>query len=216
MSSLATPPVLKNYVLGLTANQKKTHCFKNLDLTLLPCDYSNQKNLWIDGPAFRKWLLKMNQSLITKNRRILLTMDNCIPHDITNLSLSNIAVEYYCPISSCKHHKSLDQGIILILKRNYWKQLVQAVTEAIDSGRKIRKWNVLDAIRAVSSAWKSISENHIKNCFTKAWGDSNESDSNLDVVITEYEDWDYVISINPQMDMVRKISFTCKKSFFAN
>lgn len=188
---------LRPWVIG---KSKKPRCFKNLDLTLLPCDYSNQKNSWIDGPAFRKWLLKLNQSFIAKNRRILLTMDNCKPHDVTNLSLSNITVQFFSA-NTTSRLQPLDQGIISILKRNYRKQLVQSSIEAIDSGREIRKWNVLDAIRAVGSAWKSIPENHIKNCFTKAWGRSDEADSILDVVITECEDWDYLVSINPQIQV---------------
>lgn len=188
---------LRPWVIG---KSKKPRCFKNFDLNLLPCDYSNQQNSWIDGPAFKKWLLKLNQSLIAKKRKILLTMDNCRPHDVTDLSLSNITVQFF-PANTTSRLQPLDQGIISIFKRNYRKQLVRAAIEAIDLGNEVPKWNVLDAIRSISIAWRAIPENHIKNCFIKAWSRSDNFNLNLDVEITECEEWDCLLSMNPQIQV---------------
>lgn len=56
---------------------KSPHCLRNICRSSLPCEYSHQNRSWIDATAFRKWLLKLNERMISKNREILLTIDNC-------------------------------------------------------------------------------------------------------------------------------------------
>lgn len=81
--------------LWIIGKSKNPRCFKNINLSKLKCEYTNQQNSWIDSQSFRKWLLKFNSKIKTQNRKILLTMDNCSAHDIKGLSLSNITVFFF-------------------------------------------------------------------------------------------------------------------------
>ena len=61
------------WVIGKWENPR---CLKDLDGKKLPCQYSHQKNAWIDGTAFRKWLLDFNSQMTKQHRKVLLTLDN--------------------------------------------------------------------------------------------------------------------------------------------
>nr|XP_022912297.1 tigger transposable element-derived protein 6-like [Onthophagus taurus] len=68
----------KAWVIGKSRNPR---CFKNVDKSHLPCNYTHHVSSWIDAQAFREWLLKLDQKLIAQHRHILLTLDNCAAHD---------------------------------------------------------------------------------------------------------------------------------------
>lgn len=54
------------WVIGKSSNPR---CLKGLDRKKLPCHYSNQANAWIDGKAFRKWLLEFNSNMAKKKSK---------------------------------------------------------------------------------------------------------------------------------------------------
>lgn len=83
------PPI---WVIGKFESPR---CFKNMDKTRLPCTYSHQKNAWIDAKSFRMWLLKFNERMASQNRHILLTLDNCRAHDVSNLTTSHIEIYFF-------------------------------------------------------------------------------------------------------------------------
>lgn len=153
---------------------EKPHCLRGLCRQTLPCDYSHQSRSWIDAVAFRKWLLKLNERMVTQNRKILLTLDNCSAHNIENLKLPNVNVQFFPP-NFTSRLQPLDQGIIALAKRHFRHRLVCASVEAINRGKEIPKWNILDTIRNVAAAWKSVTAEAIKNCFRKAWTPSDSS-----------------------------------------
>jgi len=60
----------------------------------LPMDYYSQKNSWMDSTIFRQIMQKLNRKMKSKNKKILLFMDNCSPH-IQDIDYSNIAVRFF-------------------------------------------------------------------------------------------------------------------------
>lgn len=189
---------LRPWIIGKSKNPR---CFKNIDLSL-PCDYTHQKNAWIDTVAFRKWLIKFNQTMVVKRRQVLLTMDNCKAHDVSNLKLQNVRIQFLPP-NTTSRVQPLDQGIIALLKRNYRKKLVRAAIAAAESNQEMKKWTVLDALRSIGSAWNSISPQQIKNCFIKALTPSDSCNLNMEVIVEECEEWDYLSSINRNITTVK-------------
>lgn len=189
---------LKPWIIGKSENPR---AFKNKDRTKFRCTYSSQKNAWVDTPAFRKYLLQFNDKMASQHRKVLLTMDNCRAHDITNLNLSSVRVIFFPP-NMTSRLQPLDQGIIRVVKSHYRKRLVKSAIQAIESGKEHSNWNVLDAVRAVGASWDEVSPDIIKNCFMKAWRQSDEDRDYLEVCINEGgEEWEYLKSIDPQIQV---------------
>lgn len=185
---------LTPWVIGKYENPR---CFKGLDKSLLPCEYSHQKKAWVDGVSFRKWLLKFNSRMSAQNRQVLLTIDNCTAHNVDNLKLSHTKI-FFFPPNFTSRLQPLDMGIIAVVKRKFRHRLVCACIEEINKGKEIPKWNVLDAIRNVRLAWDAVTPDHIKNCFRKAWTPKDEMASdNLEVIIDETPDaeWETLKSL---------------------
>lgn len=200
----------KAWVIGKSENPR---IFKNKDRNKFSCTYSSQKNSWIDTPAFRKYLLEFNDMMVSQHRNVLLTMDNCRAHDITNLNLSGVRVIFFPP-NMTSRLQPLDQGIIKEVKSHYRKRLVKSAIQSIESGKIHSNWNVLDAIRAVGASWDEVSPDHIKNCFMKAWRRSDEERDYLEICIHECEEWEYLKSISPEIQVRVKYfeNFSCLQS----
>lgn len=178
----------EKFPLWVIGKWENPHCLKNLDRSKLPCHYSHQTNAWIDGKAFRKWLLEFNSKMAKKNRKVLLTLDNCKAHDISNLNLSHVTVQFFPANMTCRL-QPLDMGIIAMVKSNFRKLLVRASINAIDTGKKC-KWNVYDAMTALASSWNQVSSDAIQKCFNKAWTNSEtEVEIPVEAVIEECEDF---------------------------
>jgi len=161
---------LKPWVIGKSKNPR---CFKNINMLTLPCTYSNHKSAWIDAKAFPEWLAKFDRRMVSESRHVLLTLDNCSAHNVTGLPLSNVKVRFF-PRNSTSRSQPLDQGIIANLKTNYRSELVRDVIQSIENHNQKPKWDVLQAIRAIASAWFKVKQDTIVNCFRKAWSSSAE------------------------------------------
>lgn len=164
----------KAWVIGKAENPR---CFKNFNKLHLPCEYTSHKSSWIDSKAFREWLLKLNRRMVTQHRNILLTLDNCAAHKGDNLELSNIKL-YFFPANTTSHLQPLDQGIIANLKSLYKTRLLSYAIRRLENEETVNKWDVLQAIRAISAAWNAVSTETIKKCFDKAWAARRDKTQN--------------------------------------
>ena len=62
----------------------------------------------------------------------------------------------------------MDMGVIRSLKAHYRNNLVKKIIKSYDAEQGLPKISVLDAMVMAASAWESVSENTITNCFRKA------------------------------------------------
>ena len=104
-----------------------------------------------------------------KNRKILLFVDNAICHP--KVELSNIKLLFFPPNMTAEV-QSLDQGVIMNLKLQYRKKLLEHCVinaENCENAQAFMK-NItsLDAIRWISFAWSKLSSITIQKCFQKA------------------------------------------------
>lgn len=181
------------WVIGKSKNPR---CFKHIDKDKLPCKYTHHTKAWIDTSAFRQFLLQFNRRMMAQNRHVLLTLDNCSSHNLGELTLSNVNVQFF-PANTTSRLQPLDQDIIALLKRAYRIRLVRAAIRAIEEDTKIPTWNVLDAIRAIKLAWETISAEAISKCYDKAWKLSNLEDTESQNIVDankEPEEWKYLQS----------------------
>ena len=146
---------------------------------------------------FQEWLSSYNHRLLHENRRILLFVDNSSTHNITNSSdLKNVELIFLSP-NTTSLLQPLDQGIIQNFKLKYRKLLVKRVLCELDEDnsdeciRLAKKISVYDSIQMIDSAWKSVSQNTIGNCFRKAGFPASST-----IAEPHYDDEIYSLALN--------------------
>jgi hypothetical protein len=74
------------FVIGKSQTPR---CFKNVKK--LPVEYAANKKAWMTSGIFQQYVIKTNNELRRKNRKILLLVDNCPAHphiqDLSNIKL---------------------------------------------------------------------------------------------------------------------------------
>lgn len=115
---------------------------------------------------------KLNRKLVREGRSVLLFMDNAgyHPPEITE-GYSNIKV-MFLPANTTSKLQPLDLGIIKTFKTYYRKLFIRYVLTKIDTcstaTEVVQSITILQAIRWVAEAWKSVDAITIKKCFRKA------------------------------------------------
>ena len=144
-------------VIGKSA---KPRCFKNV--ATLPTEYESNKKAWMTGAIFTTWVHEFDEDMARQGRQVALLIDNCPAHpDVRGLRATTL---FFLPPNTTSVTQPMDQGVILSLKRNYRKQLVDRLSQCIDSDKAFAV-NVLDALHLMKSAWDLVSHETIANCF---------------------------------------------------
>lgn len=168
----------KVLIVGKSA---KPRCMKNVHS--LPCEYTWSKKAWMTTPIFSNWLVKFNAEMKRKNRKIILLIDNCTPHNETP-KLDCIRVEYFPPNCTAVL-QPLDQGIIKAVKTRYRALLMKHILQGIDRNEET-KTNVKEAMEMIAGAWGDVSQTTIVKC----WGhaainnfDTTDAEDDLEEVV---------------------------------
>ena len=75
--------------IGISA---KPRCFRG---SPIPVMYRNQTNAWMDSELFKEYLLKLDNKLVTQNKKIKMFIDNCRPHPKEYPKIKNIDVIFF-------------------------------------------------------------------------------------------------------------------------
>ena len=142
-----------------------------LRLSQRQSEYFNKPKPWMTVDILEKILCKLNKQLRSKDRFVLLFMDNdgCHPPNITE-KFSNIKI-VFLPPNTTSVLQPLDLGIIQNFKVHYRKLLMTFVLAKIETcssaSELLKSVNVLHAIRWVGEAWKNVKVITNKKCFRK-------------------------------------------------
>ena len=114
-----------------------------------------------------EWLRKWDAKLTRHNRKIALFIDNCSAHPRVQ-GLQSIELILFPP-NTTSEIQPCDQGIIQALKVHYRKNMVKRLITAINSGSTAANFKItlLDGLQMLRSAWESVTESTISNCFRK-------------------------------------------------
>ena len=179
----------KLFIIG---KSKSPRCFKGINMTNFPVTYRANKNAWMTKTMFEEWLIEWDMILGSKNRKILLIVDNCSAHP-KECSLRNIRLEFLPP-NTTSLIQPMDMGVIQNVKTLYRKELVKTTLDyieqdllsvtatAIDVSSKI---SILDAVGFISKSWRAVKSTTIANCFHKAGFSNNTLLSNETPVTNE-------------------------------
>ena len=97
---------------------------------------------------------------------VLMFVNNCAAHPhITSLEAITLQ---FLPPNTTSHLQPMDQGIIMNLKVNYRRLLLQHLLQSYDSGATPEQVNVKEAIEMIDLAWRNVKCDGIARCFAKA------------------------------------------------
>jgi hypothetical protein len=121
---------------------------------------------------FEEFPQTLNAKMAAENENILLFIDNCAAHPKNVAHLSNVCVEFLPP-NKTSVVQPMDQGVIKVLKHQFWKRLVRRMLQLIKINTDAKNLNnfrlsVLDAMYFLAASWDLISAAVISNCFRKA------------------------------------------------
>lgn len=98
----------------------KPRCFKNINIHNLPIMYRSNAKAWMIVVLFQEWLQMFDQLVMNRHggQRVLLLLDNCPSHKLSNMNLSCVDVHFLPPNTTSKI-QPMDAGIIVAFKRHY-------------------------------------------------------------------------------------------------
>ena len=122
---------------------KSPRCFKAVKH--LPCRYGNQNKRWMDSVLFEEWIREMDTKFTKDKKKVALITDNCPAH-LTIDNLKSIELIFLPPNTTSKL-QSMYQGIIRSMKAYYKALALQKLVVAIDKGKDLPVFLILDAMK---------------------------------------------------------------------
>ena len=168
------------------------------------------------GDILESILSKLNRQMISKNRKILLFMDNagCHPEELRT-KFSNIQI-CFLPPNTTSILQPLDLGVINNFKVHYRQLFLRYVISKIDEVDKasdvVKSVNLLSAIRWVALAWSQVTADTISKCFRKA----GILDTDLDVICRDADDNDPFLQADNLLELGKLIEKTGDESCSSN
>ncbi|XP_053205251.1 tigger transposable element-derived protein 6-like [Panonychus citri] len=156
-------------VIGFRA---RPHCFKkvNYDLSSIDVNYKFNSSSYMTASLFNEWLVEWDNQLIEDKKKILLFVDNCPSHKLTE-TLKNIVV-IKLPPNTTSHCQPLDCGIIANVKTLYRSKIIQRIAPSIENEINLldclKNLQLIDGIQILRDCWFEVKAKTIVNCFTKA------------------------------------------------
>uniref|UniRef100_A0A8C4RBY2 HTH CENPB-type domain-containing protein n=1 Tax=Eptatretus burgeri TaxID=7764 RepID=A0A8C4RBY2_EPTBU len=149
----ATGEKLTPLIVGTDA---KPECFGG-HATSLPITYRLSKKGWMTLKNFDLWLEKVNSTMMSQSRKILLLLDDSLVHP--EVYLSHVKLLFIRSNMMCKLHPCA-AGIVRTVKSNYRKRFLRHVMLNIDEGGTpceiAKSVTLLDVIKWIKGAWDDI------------------------------------------------------------
>ena len=120
----------------------------------------------MDSVLFEEWIRKMDTKFSKEKKKVVLILDNCPAHPTID-NLKSIELIFLPPNTTSKL-QPMDQGVIRSLKAYYKASSLQRLVVAIDKGKDLPVFSILDAMKMLDLAWQKVKTSTIVNCFAKA------------------------------------------------
>ena len=107
----------------------------------------------------------MDTKFTKEKKKVALIIDNCPAHPTID-NLKSIELIFLPPNTTSKL-QPMDQGVIRSLKAYYKALALQRLVVAIDKGKDLPVFSILDAMKMLDLAWQKVKTFTIVNCFAK-------------------------------------------------
>ena len=166
---------VKCWVIG---RFKKPRCFKGINYKpgSLGIKYRANKKAWMTADLFDEYLDWFNSTMIARDRKAVLLVDNCPAHKRTR-EYSHVKL-VFLPANTTSIMQPLDQGIIRAFKARYHAVRSLMILEVHKEIRQTHPFgplnesetaklslSVLQAIKCSVEAWNSVTQKTIENCW---------------------------------------------------
>ncbi|XP_017790869.1 PREDICTED: jerky protein homolog-like [Habropoda laboriosa] len=188
--TLAEKKLKKDRVsIGLCSNADGTHKllpifvhkFKNpqalKNCVELPVVYKSQRQACMNTDIFNEWYeedfkpsVRQYQSENETVGKVMLLLDNCSSHKITNLSQEDDDdfEIVYLPPNTTSLVQPMDQGITAKLKTTYRHKILHRILQYENNVEEFYlKYNIKECIDLVYESWMGITSSNIKNGWNK-------------------------------------------------
>lgn len=159
------------------------------NLNRMPVHWRWNKKAWMASEIFWDWfhncfIPEAERYLHSKNLafRILLILDSAPVHCHEELENAHPDIEVlFMPPNTASLIQPLSQGIIKAFKAHYTRELYSKAFEALDANEETTMmdyWNsvtIRNVIDYISTAWDSIRQATINNCWANVWPDCVKS-----------------------------------------
>lgn len=145
--------------IGKSANPR---AFKNVKT--LPVRYIANKKAWMRSDIFESEMRRFDRRMQLEGRKVCMIVDNCPAHP--QLELNNVEL-VFLPPNTTSHTQPMDSGVIKNLKFYYRRKMAYHRLQAAETKSEF-KWDILDCLLAVKSAWKQVKPETVVNCWRKA------------------------------------------------
>ncbi|XP_060759521.1 tigger transposable element-derived protein 4-like [Neoarius graeffei] len=149
---------LPMFVIG---KSQKPRAFKGC--RQIPLEYTANKKAWMTSRLFEEWLKKLDSCMVRGNRKICMIVDSCPAHP--DIDLQNIEL-VFLPPNTTSVTQPMDGGIIKNLKFYYRRILATRRLKAAEKDEQF-KWDLLDALFAIKTAWANVKTSTIINVYRK-------------------------------------------------
>ena len=166
---------------------KKLRCFRlarALNKHTEVSYFDDSKSLMQTG----KVLDTLNFQMRKEKKNVILFLDNATVHPTSLIDMySNIKI-VFLPKNTTSRLQLLDPGIIQSFKTKYQKKLmgyvIARVNDDVFASEIAKSIDILQAITWVADAWKEVSVETIKNCFTNC-GITGQTSEDEDEIVGE-------------------------------
>jgi hypothetical protein len=153
---------------------KTPRVMKNINYKNLPVYYFWNKKAWMQVSIFNEVLLKLNEIMKRKNRKIIFLIDNAPVYlilDETQEKLNSIDVKFLPP-NTTTQLQPCDAGIIYSFKCHYKRLFIQDRINAYDDVqdgivKELADYTIYNALQNAAEAWSMVSYQTISNCWKK-------------------------------------------------
>ena len=114
--------------------------------------------------VFTTWLRNFDRMMTRQQRKVILLVDNAASHNTPDNERLRSVRLHYLPPNTTAHIQPMDAGIIKTFKTYYRKQLVRHFIVCAENDNP-QTVNVREALHMVKTAWASVTEKTINNCF---------------------------------------------------
>jgi hypothetical protein len=157
--------------LWLIGTAKTPRALRGVNIPALGCVWRWNKKAWMRHGIMEEWLRSFYRH-ISKDRRVLLLLDNCSAHTVGFANAPpppHIRVLFF-PANATSVYQPLDQGIIQNIKHHYRKKWIRWMIAILDRGLDpCEKMSLGYTLHWITSVWRyDVSDQTIQNCFFKS------------------------------------------------
>ncbi|KAF0147144.1 MAG: Uncharacterized protein FD143_3102 [Ignavibacteria bacterium] len=127
--------------------------------------YKSNANAWMITREFHELVKELDAQMRSRNRKIILLVDNCSSHSTPEGNLTNVRL-HFLPPNTTAHLQPLDAGIIQTFKIHYRKLLVRHYVQCVDTKQDMTI-DVKQALYFIRDAWNTVSESTIAGCWNR-------------------------------------------------